>query len=273
MTTPDSIRPPAVAGTFYAGDAEALRRQVAECLGAEREDKPFLAAVVPHAGLMYSGAVAGALYARVTLPQRFIILCPNHTGRGAVAAINLAGKWRTPLGDAAIDGDLAAELMAECDLLDDDTRAHEREHSLEVQLPFLQELSSGFTFVPICLALPSFEDCARLGEAIARVVERHPRGSIAILSSSDLNHYEDQTTTLRKDQRAIDAMLNLDAADLWNRVRGERISMCGYIPTCTTIEAVRALGATNAQLVRHATSGDVSGDYKAVVGYCAIVIS
>jgi AmmeMemoRadiSam system protein B len=273
MTDADYVRSPAVAGTFYAGEPDALRRQVAECLGAERENRKLLAAVVPHAGLMYSGAVAGALYARVALPQRLIILCPNHTGRGSSAAINRAGRWRTPLGEAAIDSDLAVELMEECDLLEDDTRAHAREHSLEVQLPFVQELSSTFTFVPICLALPSFEHCARLGAAIGRVVQRHPAGSVAILASSDLNHYEDQQTTLQKDQRAIDAILALDAGDLWERVRKERISMCGYIPTCTTIEAARALGATSAQLVRHATSGDVNGDYAAVVGYCSILIS
>lgn len=272
-TAPDYVRAPAVAGTFYSRDPEALRRDVSDALGSERGDEQFIAAVVPHAGYMYSGAVAGSLYSRVRLPRRFIILCPNHTGWGSPASINVAGRWRTPLGDVPIDTELAEQLRAECPFLEDDTRAHIREHSLEVQLPFLQQLVGDFTFVPICLALPSYEDCRRLGEAIAHVIQRESKGSVAVIASSDLNHYENQETTLQKDQRAIDAVLALDGRTLWNRVRDERITMCGYIPTCTAIEAARVLGATRAQLVRHATSGDVSGDYSAVVGYCAVTIS
>src|SRR5213078_1622970 len=162
----------------------------------------FIGAVVPHAGLMYSGHVAAAFYSRAELPKRFIILCPNHTGAGHFAAINREGIWRTPLGDAAIDTPLADALMSRTSLLSEDARAHAREHSLEVQLPFLQQLLGEFTFVPICLGAHRYDYAEEVGNAIAEVV-RDEDEDIGILASSDLNHYEDQTTTLRKDQLAI----------------------------------------------------------------------
>jgi AmmeMemoRadiSam system protein B len=220
---------------------------------------------------MYSGAVAGALYARVTLPQRFIILCPNHTGRGAVAAINLAGKWRTPLGDAAIDASLARALMERTRLLTDDSRAHSREHSLEVQLPFLQQLAGDFTFVPICLGANRYDYCQEVGDAIAAVVaaESEPVG---ILASSDLNHYEDQKSTLRKDQLAIDQMLALSPSELWRTVDEHDVSMCGFIPATAMLIAARRLGASSARLLKHATSGDINGDYSHVVGYASLSV-
>src|SRR5438552_16356560 len=153
MTT----RPPAVAGQVSEGTADRLRRQVAECLAANPEPaakEPFIGAVVPHAGLMYSGHVAGAFYKSAVLPKRYVILCPNHTGAGHFAAINREGEWRTPLGEVPIDVPLAEALMGTTKLLENDARAHAREHSLEVQLPFLQQLLGEFTFVPICLGMP-----------------------------------------------------------------------------------------------------------------------
>lgn len=265
------VRPPAVAGMFYERDPDRLRQQVAGCLGEPvSERSSFTGVVAPHAGLMYSGNVAGALYKRLALPKRLIILCPNHTGAGSAASINVRGAWRTPLGEAVIDELLAAELMREAPMLQDDVRAHAREHSLEVQLPFLQLLTE-FTFVPICLALPSIDHARELGSAIARVVQRSG-GEVGIIASSDLNHYEDQQTTLRKDQRVIDAVLALAPESLWQRVRAEEISMCGFIPTTTMLFAARELGATETELVMHATSGDVNGDYDAVVGYASIIV-
>src|SRR6476661_5477739 len=193
-------RPPAVAGTFYEGTPERLREQVAACFAenpAPSAKERFIGAVVPHAGLMYSGHVAAAFYALADLPRRFIILCPNHTGAGHFAAINRSGAWRTPLGDVPIDSGLADKLMSHSKLLADDWRAHAREHSLEVQLPFLQQLlGDDFTFVPICLATHQFELCEEIGNAIAAVVAEEGE-PIGILASSDLNHYADQKTTLR----------------------------------------------------------------------------
>lgn len=269
-----AVRPPAVAGYFYERDARRLTEQVTRCLSASPSEPklPFIGAVVPHAGLMYSGAVAGFAYNRMQLPKRFIILCPNHTGAGAAAAINGGGSWRTPLGEVRVDSDLAQALSRTCDLLREDDAAHAREHSLEVQLPFLQHLiGNEFRFVPICLSLPTVNHCRRLGEAIAEVV-RESGEEVGIIASSDLNHYEEQETTLRKDQRAIDAVLALDPEELWTRIGREDISMCGYIPTTTMLFAAKALGATRAELLRHATSGDVNHDYGAVVGYAAMVV-
>jgi MEMO1 family protein len=268
-------RPPAVAGSFYEGTAARLHAQVEACFAANPKPESrerFIGAVVPHAGLMYSGHVAAAFYALADLPKRFIILCPNHTGFGHFAAINRDGAWRTPLGDASIDAKLAAALMAKTNLLADDTRAHAREHSLEVQLPFLQQLlGNSFTFVPICLGAPRYEMCEQIGTAIADVIAGE-EDAIGILASSDLNHYEDQKETLRKDQLAIDPVLALDPQELWRVVDEYDVSMCGFIPTTTMLIAAKKLGAKNARLIKHATSGDINGDYAHVVGYAAIVV-
>jgi AmmeMemoRadiSam system protein B len=268
-----TTRPPAVAGQFYEGSAAGLRQQVQRCLDENPKvdaKRRFIGAVVPHAGLMYSGHVAAAFYGMAELPKRFIILCPNHTGLGHFAAINREGDWRTPLGSVPVDTQLADALISKTKLLGDDWRAHSREHSLEVQLPFLQQLVGSFTFVPVCLAAPRYSFCEEIGAAIADVIGDEP---IGIVASSDLNHYENQEATLRKDQRAIDAVLALDPEQLWRVVDEEDISMCGFIPTTTMLIAAKRLGATNAQLIKHATSGDINGDYSHVVGYAAILIA
>lgn len=268
------MRLPAVAGMFYEGTAPLLRSQIEACFAVNppaRAKALFIGAVVPHAGLMYSGHVAAALYAAVDLPRRWIILCPNHTGAGHYAAVSKAGSWRTPLGDVPIDEPLVAALMEKAPRLRKDDAAHAREHSLEVQLPFLQYLLGAFTFVPVCLGLPRYEICEEIGKAIAEAVGASGE-RIGILASSDLNHYEDQTTTMRKDQMAIDAVLERDPRRLWEVVEENGVSMCGYIPTTTMLIAANALGAARARLVKHATSGDVSGDYGRVVGYAALLI-
>lgn len=271
-----TVRPPAVAGTFYEGTAERLRAQVQACFDANEPaaaPERFIGAVVPHAGLMYSGHVAAAFYGAAELPRRFVILCPNHTGAGHFAAINREGSWRTPFGEAPIDTALADALMAHSPILADDWRAHAREHSLEVQLPFLQQLlGRDFTFVPICLGAHRYDFAENVGNAVAEVVgaERDPVG---ILASSDLNHYEDQKTTLRKDQLAIDRVLALDPEGLWQTIEEFDVSMCGFIPTTAMLVAAKKLGATKARLLKHATSGDVNGDYGHVVGYCSLLVS
>jgi MEMO1 family protein len=269
------IRPPAVAGTFYEGTADRLTRQVDACFAAnpafpEKKER-FLGAVVPHAGLMYSGHVAAAFYGLADLPKRLVILCPNHTGAGHFAAINREGAWRTPLGEVAIDTALADALMAKTPLLAEDVRAHAREHSLEVQLPFLQRLlGRDLTFVPICLGAHRYDYAEEIGRALAEVLQTEQ--DVSILASSDLNHYEDQRETLRKDQLAIDQVLARDPRELWRVVDEYDISMCGFIPTMTMLLAVNALGARDARLIKHATSGDVNGDYSHVVGYASIVV-
>jgi AmmeMemoRadiSam system protein B len=268
-----SVRPPAVAGAFYEGTPERLRAQVDDCFvdPVPAAKERFIGAVVPHAGLMYSGHVAAALYGAAALPRRFVVLCPNHTGLGHFAAINREGAWRTPLGDVAIDTRLADALMAKTRLLAEDARAHAREHSLEVQLPFLQRLAGGFTFVPICLGAHRYDYAEEIGRALAEVLKGER--DVAILASSDLNHYEDQETTLRKDQIAIDQILALDPKELWRVVDEYDVSMCGFIPTTTMLIAARELGASKARLVKHATSGDINRDYGHVVGYASVLVA
>jgi AmmeMemoRadiSam system protein B len=270
-----STRLPAVAGSFYEATPDGLRAQLAACFAPNPKPatkERFIGAVVPHAGLMYSGHVAAAFYALADLPKRFIILCPNHTGFGHYAAINRQGDWRTPLGNVKIDAALADALMRNAGELADDWRAHAREHSLEVQLPFLQQLLGDFTFVPICLAAPRYDLCEEVGNAIADVVAAQSE-RVGILASSDLNHYQTQEVTLKKDQRALDQVLALDPRALWRVVEEEDISMCGFIPTTTMLIAAKKLGATGARLIKHATSGDINGDYGHVVGYASILVS
>jgi AmmeMemoRadiSam system protein B len=267
------IRPPAVAGYFYPGDSRSLLAELDRCLprAAEKRTKA-VAVVVPHAGYKYSGAIAGEVYSRIEIPERVVVLSPNHTGEGLPYALMTEGAWRTPLGEARIDTKLARRFQNNCPLLEEDEAAHRAEHSLEVQIPFLQRLRPDFAFTPLTLSYVPFERCAELGRALAKTIREVPE-PVLIVASSDLNHYQDQATTESKDFAAIRRVEALDPAGLYETVRKERISMCGIIPVTVALVAAKELGAKKAELVRHATSGDVTGDYKAVVGYAGLVIS
>jgi len=268
-----NVRPPAVAGRFYPRQAEVLERDLASYLDAPEQPRlRALGCVVPHAGYMYSGHVAGAVYARLALPARYFVLCPNHTGAGHPLAINSDGAWGTPLGAALVDSELATTLKSRFQLLDDDTVAHRAEHSLEVQLPFLQHLRPGFTFVPICVGTANYEVLAALGEVIAGVIAEQPE-PVLVIASSDMNHYENDAITRVKDAKAIERILYLDPRGLYDVVHRENISMCGYAPTVAMLTAALRLGATSAELVKYATSGDISGDRDAVVGYAGMAVS
>ena len=266
-----TVRHAAVAGRFYPAQPEVLLRDVHAYLVAAGERIAAAGCVVPHAGYMYSGHVAGAVYARLALPERFIILCPNHTGMGKPLAIMSEGAWETPLGEAAIDHELATELRNVLPALAEDAGAHRAEHALEVQLPFLQALRRNFTFVPIVVGVGSYEPLAALGEAIAQVLAAH-RERILIIASSDMNHYEPDAVTRVKDSKAIEPMLQLDPLGLFDVVVNEDISMCGYGPAVAMLTAARRLGAESAELIKYATSGDISGDRDAVVGYAGVIV-
>ena len=227
---------------------------------------------MPHAGYVYSGHVAGAVYSRIALPKKILILGVRHFPRGEQAAILSKGAWRTPLGDTPIDSALAERLCAACPLLREDSVAHSGEHSLEVQLPFLQVLDPGFLFVPVALGTVKFEELVRVGEAIAAVLAAALE-DVLLLTTSDLNHYEDDATTRVKDKKAIEMLLALDARGLFDTCRKEGISMCGLGPAVAMLTAVKLLGAKHAELVRYATSGDVSGERDAVVGYAGMIFS
>jgi AmmeMemoRadiSam system protein B len=266
------VRPPAVAGRFYPGNPETLSRMLAGFVDASCPRRRALGIVVPHAGYVYSGAVAGAVYSRVQIPSRAIVLCPNHSGMGVPLAIMRRGAWETPLGQLQIDDEMCDALMAADPDLEDDMIAHRLEHALEVQLPFLQFIEgAGVRFVPITVGTSRWEDLERLGKAIGDTVARVDSTAL-IIASSDMNHYESDALTRVKDAKAIDPMLKLDARALYETVLRERISMCGFGPATAMIVAARSLGATRAELVRYATSGDVSRDFDRVVGYAGIFV-
>jgi len=265
------IRMPAVAGQFYPGTRAELERAVAALTREVPAREPALAVVVPHAGYMYSGGVAGEVFSSVALPERYIILCPNHTGLGERAAVMARGSWRMPWGDVSIDEELARRLLSACPGLTEDAVAHRREHSLEVQLPFIRRFVPSFRFVPVALSHLSLEECRALGEGIAAAV-RSDAPSPLLVASTDMTHYEPDAQARRKDELAIARILDLDPEGLYRTVRRERISMCGVVPATTVLFAAAALGARSARLVRYATSGEASGDYGQVVGYAGLVI-
>ncbi|MBV8893109.1 MAG: AmmeMemoRadiSam system protein B [Acidobacteria bacterium] len=267
-----SVRHPAVSGQFYPQNPDRLRAEIESFTAVGRPAIHALGCVAPHAGYIYSGHVAGALYARVELPETFIIMCPNHTGMGTPLAIMSEGQWETPLGNVGLNPDLAGELKSRCSLLSEDAGAHRYEHAVEVQLPFLQTRLTHFTFVPIAVGTSRLEALESLGNAIGKTVA--PLGKrVLIIASSDMNHYESDSITRRKDQRAIERMMALDARGLYQVVTREGISMCGYGPAVAMLTAANVLGARSAELVKYATSGDVSGDRDTVVGYAGIAVS
>lgn len=266
------VRPPAVAGMFYEAQADRLQRDVRSHLPADAAAEPALGAIVPHAGYVYSGPVAGAVFARLRIPASVVILCPNHTGRGAAAAVDPSDAWRTPLGDAEVDRRLADKILSLAPSLETDSEAHRREHSLEVQLPFLQVLRPDARFVPICLGRPNLALCRELGEALATLREEEPEPPL-LLASSDMNHYESRTVGRRKDDLALDRIAAIDPEGLFRVVLEESISMCGFLPATALLYAARAEGAKTARVVARRDSGDETGDVSSVVGYAGVVLN
>ena len=265
------IRPPAVAGRFYPAKPEKLLDEVRSYTSGAQEKFRAIGCLVPHAGYLYSGHVAGAVYARLQLPKTFIVLCPNHTGMGQPLAIMSEGRWLTPLGEVQIDSHIARALKADFPPLVEDVMAHRAEHALEVQLPFLQALVGEFKFVPIAIGVGHIEILQALGEAIAGVISAESERPL-VIASSDMNHYESDEITRVKDRKAIEKILALDAPGLFEIVRQQDISMCGYGPAVAMLTAARRLGASSARMIKYATSGDISGDRDLVVGYAGIAV-
>jgi AmmeMemoRadiSam system protein B len=231
--------------------------------------------VAPHAGYIYSGGVAGAVYARLEIPKRCVILCPNHTGKGRPLSIMANTTWQTPLGEVAADAEMGARLLRRFPGLEEDSAAHRGEHAIEVQLPFLQARQPELHIVPIAVGTSDFDVLRGLGEALADVIagwEEARQEKVLIVASSDMNHYESDAITRVKDHKAIERVLAMDAHGLWEVVMNEDISMCGFGPTIVMLTAAKLLGATAATLVKYATSGEVSGDYESVVGYAGIIV-
>jgi predicted class III extradiol MEMO1 family dioxygenase len=289
-------RHPAVAGQFYKGSPDALKKQVEAFIDAGAGRKKAIGIVSPHAGLIYSGSVAGAVYSRIELPGTFILIGPNHTGLGAPVSLMAKGNWETPLGTVMVDEALAASIRSRSPLIREDTLAHLREHSLEVQLPFIQYFRSDFKIVPIQMLDARLETCREVGRAVGEALrerslesddkrrESEVRTSNSepgtlqsllplIVASSDMSHYEKASVAKDKDFKAIDRILKLDPEGLHRTVKDNSITMCGYGPAVAMLVASRMLGAEKAELVKYANSGDVSGDFDHVVGYAGIVVS
>jgi len=265
------IRKPAVAGQFYPGDERSLREEVERCLDLRLPKEDAIALVAPHAGYIYSGKVAGAVYSSVNLPQVFVILSPNHTGMGSEGAVMSQGGWETPLGVANINQALAEKILEKSSTLAADPLAHVQEHSLEVQLPFIQFLVSDFTFVPICLGLNQLSELKEIGSAIAQAIKESEE-KVLMVASTDMTHFENQTSAERKDKLAIDKILALDPEGLHKTVMENRITMCGVAPTVAVLQAAKELGASKAELIKYSTSGAMSRDFSNVVGYAGLVI-
>jgi len=276
------VRYPAVAGSWYSGTQKGLKAQIEECFTHElgpgkipkvTEDgrRKIFGLVCPHAGYVYSGPVAAHSYYNLALdgePEIVVLLGPNHRGYGSALAIMNEGVWRTPLGDVEIDTETANQIVRESRIIDIDDSAHGPEHCLEMQLPFLQYLyNQTFRLVPICFLMQDLETGREVGQAVAKALAGK---NAVVVASTDMTHYEPQKTAELKDKKALSAILKLDEGQLYSVVESYSISMCGYGPTIAMITAAKAMGAKEAQLLCYKTSGDVTGDYSAVVGYASV---
>jgi len=278
-----TIRRPTVAGQFYEGDAEALRAQIKNCFLHELGPKKLpnvnlqtplrniVGLICPHAGYMYSGPVAASAFYELALdgkPDTVVLLGPNHTGYGSALSLMSEGVWRTPLGDVEIDTEMANEITHETSLIDVDELAHRYEHSIEVQLPFLQFLyGNAFKIVPICFLMHDYDSAVEVGRALEEVLE--PTNTV-VIASSDMTHYEPAKTAAAKDQAALKAVTDMDAKRFYETVEKQNITACGYAPITALITYAKGINAKEAKLLSYHNSGDITGDYSSVVGYAAV---
>jgi AmmeMemoRadiSam system protein B len=265
-------RAPAVADQFYPGDSQRLTRMLTELVPAGGQRQQATAVVSPHAGYVYSGRVAGETFSRIAIPEDVLILGPNHHGMGAEVALMAEGEWEMPLGTVPINAELARLLLAESGLIEADTLAHRFEHSLEVQVPFLQYLQPSLHLTPLVISHLALATCQEVGRAIAAAIRAYAK-PVLIVASTDMTHYESRASASAKDKKAIERVLALDPTGLYNTVLGNQITMCGIMPTTITLIAALELGATEAELVRYTDSGETSGDTDQVVGYAGFVVS
>jgi len=289
------IRDPVVANQFYPGDKQTLINQIKECFldsrgigklpKIKKGGKKIIGVVVPHAGFIYSGAIASHSYSYIAengFADTFIILGPNHSGRGSGVSIMIDGTWRTPLGEVPINYEVANKLYT--GIIDKDEMAHSYEHSIEVQLPFLQFVANEkkFDFIPICLMMQDYETSSEIGTILADVIKKS-KENIVIVASSDFSHAGFNYTSMpppgmkveeyaeQQDKLAISKILNLDPEGLISTVYQNNITMCGYGPVSSMIVAAKKLGARKVELLKYGTSCDVYPS-SSCVGYGAIVV-
>ncbi|MFC1594441.1 AmmeMemoRadiSam system protein B [Candidatus Omnitrophota bacterium] len=269
------IRQAVVAGQFYPSEKDQLFNQIKQFNVKDVKKQAVKGLVMPHAGYMYSGSVAAEVIAAADVDRTstFVIIGPNHTGQGQPFSIMTEGAWQTPCGMVNIDTSLAKKILDSSRHLADDYQAHQFEHSIEVQLPFLQFYKKEFTIIPITVSTGTLETYQTIAHSIAQSVKECQReNDTIIIASSDMTHYETQEEAESKDRQATEAMLNLDETELFNRVHKYKISMCGYASVVIMLSACKELGARSARLVKYETSGEVTGDFSAVVGYAGLTI-
>lgn len=267
-------RQPAVAGQFYTNDPEALHTEVQGYLdqAQSKNTAHTILAMAPHAGYYYSGVIAGVTLGQANLGETVLLLGPNHTGLGKHFAVWPDGRWLYPGGALKVDAELAALLCEKEPLLTPDTLAHQREHSLEVMVPFLAALNPQTRIVPICISHPSLDTLLGVGKAIGRVLRGFPR-SVSILVSSDMSHFVHHELAKEQDTQALEPALHLDAVRFYETVRGNNISMCGVLPMTVGIAAAVELGASESEITGYATSGQINGEMRRVVGYAGMLVS
>ena len=264
-------RPAAVAGRFYPAEAGAMRAALEAMAPVFERPAPAQAVLSPHAGWVYSGAIAAETFAQVVVPQCVVVLCPNHTGLGGARSLAPRGGFAIPGGVVPIHAAAADAVQARCGLVVD-ARAHAREHAIEVQLPLLRYFQPGLQIVPVVLGRMSLSECMQFGDALAQALDALAEPSL-VVASTDMSHFLPADVARALDQHALDRVLALDAEGLYREVVEREISMCGFIPSAIALRAAVARGARAARLVRYANSGDVSGDYSSVVGYAGVVVS
>lgn len=264
-------RLPIASGRFYPGNKEKLKSMLKALMEDCPQRQKALGVISPHAGYIYSGRVMGSVFSRIEVPDTVVILAPNHTGRGAPFSVWPEGIWQTPLGDTSIDEGLVNEILSRCELIEKDTDAHQSEHSAEVILPFLQYINPQVKIVAIVIRSGNFENLSTLGKSIGNVIKRNEPGAL-IVASSDMTHYESQQSAEEKDKSAIAEIVALKEKRLYDVVREQGISMCGVNPVVSMMVCSKERDATKAELIKYETSGEVSGDYKQVVGYAGIIV-
>ena len=264
-------RQPAVAGQFYAENSTQLRSDLTAMIPKTHGTRKVTGIIAPHAGYIYSGAIAGKAYASIDIPGTVLILGPNHHGAGVAAALYPDGEWLTPLGPIQINSRFNSLLNQNVLLIQADSVAHEFEHSLEVQVPFIQYLRPDARISALCLSHGDYAAVRQIGEGIAAAIRAYG-SDVLIVASSDMTHYESADSARRKDRLALDKVLNFDPQGLLQVCRSEQITMCGVMPAAVMLVAARELGARQAELVAYGTSGDVTGDNRQVVGYAAVAV-
>lgn len=267
------IRQPAVADRFYPGNPNTLAQTIRDLSPSSPPSPPIrgIAAISPHAGYIYSGGVAAETFASLHIPQTVIILGLNHHGLGAPVALSLA-DWHLPLGNVSVNRRIAELLLDDKSPIVHDEEAHRYEHSVEVQVPFLQALRPDLTIVPIVLSHLSYSMCEEIASTLVTAIQTAGE-DILIIASSDMTHYESRESATYKDSQVLQQIERLDPQGVYDTVHTKRISMCGIIPVTVALLSAKALGATKAKVVRYTDSGEVSGDTDQVVGYAGVVIS